>query len=136
MGHGLDGRGSNLGRCKKFFCTPQRPDRATQPLIQWVPEDLSLNVKFPGRETDLSPPSNADVKNGGAIPPYTIYLHGVVLNYLRTGIALSFALFFIIIINMATARDFVFIPSGRGQRQDSSLVCRVQTASRAHPASK
>jgi hypothetical protein len=26
-------------------------------------------VKRPGREADNSPPSNAEVKNGGAIPP-------------------------------------------------------------------
>jgi hypothetical protein len=35
----------------------------TQPPIQWVP-----GVKS-GRETGLSPPSSAEVKNGGAIPP-------------------------------------------------------------------
>jgi hypothetical protein len=36
----------------------------TQPSIQWVP-----GVKWQGREADHSPPSNAEVKNGGAIPP-------------------------------------------------------------------
>jgi hypothetical protein len=35
---------------------------ATLPPIQWVPGALS-----PGRETELSPASNAEVKNGGAI---------------------------------------------------------------------
>jgi hypothetical protein len=30
--------------------------------IQWVSGALSLGVKWPGRETDHSPPSSADVK--------------------------------------------------------------------------
>jgi len=34
----------------------------TQPPIQWVPGHLSLGVKWPGRETDQSPPSSAEVK--------------------------------------------------------------------------
>jgi hypothetical protein len=33
----------------------------TQPPIQWVPADLSLGVKRPGREADHSPPS--EIKN-------------------------------------------------------------------------
>jgi hypothetical protein len=37
--------------------------------IQWVPGALSSWVKRPGRETDHSPPSSAEVRNGGAIPP-------------------------------------------------------------------
>jgi hypothetical protein len=41
----------------------------TQPPIQWVPEALSLGVKRPGREADHSPPSSAEVKKSGAIPP-------------------------------------------------------------------
>jgi hypothetical protein len=40
----------------------------TQPLIQWVSGSLSLGVKRLGHETDHLPPSNAEVKNGGAIP--------------------------------------------------------------------
>jgi len=35
----------------------------TRPLIQWVPVTLSTGVKWPGRKADLSPPSNAEVKN-------------------------------------------------------------------------
>jgi hypothetical protein len=53
---------------------------AHQPPAQLVPRALSLGVKRPGRETDHSPPSSADVKNDGAIPPLPIRLHGVVLN--------------------------------------------------------
>jgi hypothetical protein len=35
----------------------------TQPPIQWVPGDLFLGVKRPGREADHSPPSSTEVKN-------------------------------------------------------------------------
>jgi hypothetical protein len=39
-------------------------------------------VKWPGREADNLLPTNAKVKNGGAIPPLPTCLHGVVLNHL------------------------------------------------------
>jgi hypothetical protein len=39
------------------------------PPIQCVPAAISLEVNRPGREDDHSPPSSAEVKNGGAIPP-------------------------------------------------------------------
>jgi len=42
----------------------------TQPLIQWVPEALSLGVRRPGREADNSPPSSVVVKEG-----VELYLH-------------------------------------------------------------
>jgi hypothetical protein len=35
----------------------------------WVPGALSLGPKGPGRETDHSPPSGAEVKNGRAVRP-------------------------------------------------------------------
>jgi hypothetical protein len=35
----------------------------TQPPIEWVAGALSLRLKWPGREADLSPPSSAKVKN-------------------------------------------------------------------------
>jgi hypothetical protein len=41
----------------------------TQPPIQWVPGTLSLGLKWLGREADLSPPSNAEVRNAWNIPP-------------------------------------------------------------------
>jgi hypothetical protein len=41
----------------------------TQRLIQWVAEALSPGVKRLWLEADGSPPSSAEVKNGGAIPP-------------------------------------------------------------------
>jgi hypothetical protein len=34
-----------------------------------IPESLSLGIKRPEREGDHSPPSSAEVKNGGAKPP-------------------------------------------------------------------
>jgi hypothetical protein len=37
--------------------------------IQRVPKALSPWVRRQGREADHSPPSRAEVKNGGAIPP-------------------------------------------------------------------
>jgi hypothetical protein len=70
-GYSLDGRGSIPGRGKRFSSTPQRPYRL------WGPFSLISNgyravfpgVKQPGREADHSPPSSAEVKNGGAILP-------------------------------------------------------------------
>jgi hypothetical protein len=41
----------------------------TQPPIQWVPGALSPEIKRPVLETDHSPSSSAEAKNGGAIPP-------------------------------------------------------------------
>jgi hypothetical protein len=45
-------------------------------------------IKRPGREADHSPPSSAEVKNGGAIPPLPMRVHGRVLNHLSTGTTL------------------------------------------------
>jgi hypothetical protein len=42
----------------------------TQPPIQWVRGALSLGVKWPGREADLSPPSSTEVKEW-----VELYLH-------------------------------------------------------------
>jgi hypothetical protein len=42
-----------------------------QPPIQWVQRALSLGIQWPGREDDHSPPSSAEVKNSGAIPPFS-----------------------------------------------------------------
>jgi hypothetical protein len=51
-----------------------------QLLISLVAGALSSGVKRPGREAFHLPPSSAEVKNGGAMPEYTISLHGVVLH--------------------------------------------------------
>jgi hypothetical protein len=67
------------GRSKiVLFSIRSRPALgATQPLVQWVPGAASPEVKRQGCEADHSPPSSAEVKNGGAIPSLPIYLHGV-----------------------------------------------------------
>jgi hypothetical protein len=56
-----------------LFCTASRLALGpTQPPIISVPGDLSPRVKQQQqqqREADHSPPSNSEVKHGGAIPP-------------------------------------------------------------------
>jgi hypothetical protein len=46
----------------------------TQPPIQWAPGALSLEVKRPEREADHSPPSSAESRMRGAIPPLPQYI--------------------------------------------------------------
>jgi hypothetical protein len=57
----------------KSFCSFSATSRPalepTQPPIQWILEAVPLEVKRQGREADHSPPSSADFKNGGSIPP-------------------------------------------------------------------
>jgi hypothetical protein len=43
---------------------------------------MGMEVERQGREADHSPPPSTEVKNGGAIPPSPIRLHGVVPNEL------------------------------------------------------
>jgi hypothetical protein len=69
-GYGLDGRSSIPGRDKIFLLIASRPTLGpSQPPIQCVPGETSQEVKRPGSKADHSPQSNADAKNGGAIPP-------------------------------------------------------------------
>jgi hypothetical protein len=46
----------------------------TQPPIQWVLGALSPGVKQLGHEAGCSPPSGAEVKNGGAVPQHPSYV--------------------------------------------------------------
>jgi hypothetical protein len=47
-----------------FLFTTSRPALGPiQPPVRWVPGDLSLGVKRPGREADHSHPSSAEAKN-------------------------------------------------------------------------
>jgi hypothetical protein len=71
MGYGLDGRGLIPRVVKIFLFSPvsRLALRPTQSPIQWVPRVIFLGMKQKGREADHSPPSSADVKNGGAILP-------------------------------------------------------------------
>jgi hypothetical protein len=65
LGYGLDDWGFDFRQELGIFLftTASRPALGlTQPPIQWVPEDLSLGVKWPKCEADHSPPSGAEVK--------------------------------------------------------------------------
>jgi hypothetical protein len=63
-----------------LFTASRLTPGTTQPPIQWVPGAFSPGVKRQGREADHSPPSSAEVKKDGAIPPLPICLHVIVLN--------------------------------------------------------
>jgi hypothetical protein len=71
---------SILGRGKRFFFSaPQGPDRlwglpGLLYEVQWVGagEAVPPGVKWPGCDANQSPPSSAEVKNGGDIPPLPI----------------------------------------------------------------
>jgi hypothetical protein len=58
----------------------------TQSPIQWIPRALSLGVTRPGRETDHSSPSSAEVKNAWS---YTSSLQYVLM---ATTLALTFTM--------------------------------------------
>jgi hypothetical protein len=62
LGYGLNDRGFESRQGLGIFSSPPRPDRTTQPSIQWVQGVLFLWVKQPGREADHSPPTSAEVK--------------------------------------------------------------------------
>jgi hypothetical protein len=58
------------GKIFLLYSTESKPALGpTQPSIQWVLGVFSPGVKHPESEADHSPPSIAEVKNGGAIPP-------------------------------------------------------------------
>jgi hypothetical protein len=84
LGYGLDDREfeSRQGLGIFIFSTVSRPALGpTQPSMQWVPGALSLGVKRPVREADLSPLCIAEVKNawGYASTP-SVSFRGVVLS--------------------------------------------------------
>jgi hypothetical protein len=67
LGFGLDDWGSRvrfLARAGNFFFTTisRMAVGPTQPPIQWVPEALSIGVKWLGCEADHSPLPSAEVK--------------------------------------------------------------------------
>jgi hypothetical protein len=72
-------------RRNKIFTSPQHPDRIS---CKWVPEAVSPRVKRPELETDHST-SFAEVNNTWNYTATTPCLHGIMLNELNTGIALS-----------------------------------------------
>jgi hypothetical protein len=74
-----------------------------QPPIQWVPEALSLGLKWPGDEANHSPPSKAEVRNEwsyNSTPPYVfmawclikqrIHFHGVAFVKHRENFTFTF----------------------------------------------
>jgi hypothetical protein len=64
-----------------LFCSASRSALGpTQSPIQRITGPVSPGETHPEREADHSPPSSAEIKNGGAIPPLPIRLHGLVLN--------------------------------------------------------
>jgi hypothetical protein len=80
----MDGRCSIPGRRKGIFLYVAESRSAlgpTQPPIQWVLRVLFLTINGPMRESDRSPPSIAQVENGGVIPalPHTSSWIGVQL---------------------------------------------------------
>jgi hypothetical protein len=70
-GYEQDGRGLIPSKGKVFLLSmDSRPAPGpTQTPIQLVLGTFSPGLKRPAREADYSPPFNAEVKNGGAIPP-------------------------------------------------------------------
>jgi hypothetical protein len=83
-GYWLHGLGSILAGARIF--QSRAALGPTEPPVQWVPGSLSPRIKRLGREDDRSPPSSAEVKNGGAIPP----LPHMVLNLLSAGTTVPF----------------------------------------------
>jgi hypothetical protein len=62
-----------------LFTTASRPALwPILPPIQWIAGALSLEVKRPGREADISLPSSAEVKNAWS---YTSTLHYVFMAW-------------------------------------------------------
>jgi hypothetical protein len=81
-----------MGKCPgsaRFFSSSRRPDRLwgpTQPHIQWV---QGVGGKAAGAWS-WPLPSSAEIKNGEAITPFLICLHGIVLDQLSTRTTLLF----------------------------------------------
>jgi hypothetical protein len=58
----------------------------TRPPIQWEPRALSLGVRRPGHEADLSPPFSAEANNALSYTSITrIRLNGMVVGKKSTG---------------------------------------------------
>jgi hypothetical protein len=72
MGCWMDCQGSSSGRERELTVLHSVPNFSgapppTQPPIQQVSGNISLEVKWSGREADHSPPSSAEDKNGETI---------------------------------------------------------------------
>jgi hypothetical protein len=85
-----------------FYYTSSRPAlELIQPHTSQVLEAFSPGIKRQGREDDHSPPSNAEVKSGGTIPPlpHTSSWH-VLVNHAREQLYFSgyFSMIFLVIV--------------------------------------
>jgi hypothetical protein len=69
IGYGLDNRGLITERNKIFYFSTASKSALGLKISpsQWVSGSFSPGVKQPLREADHSPPSSAQLKNGGAI---------------------------------------------------------------------
>jgi hypothetical protein len=54
--------------------------KSIQPPIQLAPASLSLGIKQTRNQAVHSPLTSAEIKDGEAIPPLPISLHGVAFN--------------------------------------------------------
>jgi hypothetical protein len=72
---------SRQGQAIFVYTTTSRPTLgSTLSPIQRVPGALSTEIRRSEREAEHSLPTSAEVKNGGAILPFPIGLHGVDIN--------------------------------------------------------
>jgi hypothetical protein len=80
-GYGLDGRGLISSRARDFLLSiMSKPSLGPiQPPVQRVPLAVSQWHREWVPETGHSPPSTAEVKNGGVLPPFSLLSHGVVV---------------------------------------------------------
>jgi hypothetical protein len=102
----LDSRSSIPGIGKRFLASPQRPDRlwaSPSLLSNWNRGDLSPGVKQQRNKADHSTLSSIEVKNGVAIAPLPVRLHGLGLNELSTGTTLPLP--FITLTKKCTAKE-------------------------------
>jgi hypothetical protein len=116
-GYGLDGLGS-IAESVRFVSSPQRSD------LLWGPPSLypiNIGGSFPGvkaagvlKLTDRSPPCNAKVKKGGAMPPLA-HLYGAVLNWLNTD---NFTVYMLVVLTL----PIVSYPNARSRESGSAFV--------------
>jgi hypothetical protein len=78
MGYGLDNRGSIPARGKMSFLHSVQTGYGAQPTSYAMGTGSSFRgykaARGPEQEADHSPPSRAEVKNGGTIPPLPPYV--------------------------------------------------------------
>jgi hypothetical protein len=64
----------------------------TQPPVQWIPRFLTPGLKLPGRETDHSPQSSAEVKNAWSCisNPQYVFMVWYLVKHRGTNLSLPF----------------------------------------------